>query len=116
VNRDELAEKILQAWDTTKFDTYPGTTMASVAADTAIAALAPKLAWTEWESITHTEQVSVLMIGQIKVAFMVKDQFGAHGGVGDGPILVAPGNDETAIAALRTGIERRVREALEGKP
>lgn len=78
----------------------------------ALPGLAPKLTWTEWEHRTHSEQVSVLMVGRIKVAFMAKDPLGAHGAIGDGPILVAPDNTPEAIAALRAGIERRVREAM----
>ena len=120
MNCDELAKVIHDAVEAEAalagYDEYCSMYVARIAADAAIAALAPKLTWTEWEHRTHSEQVSFLMVGQIKVATMAKDQFRLHGAIGDGPILVAPGNTDEAIATLRAKIERRVREAMEGKP
>ena len=116
MNRDELAKVIYDAVeaeaDLTDYDDRCSMEVAITAADAAIVALAPKLTWTEWKHRTHSEQVSVLMVGQIKVAFMAKDQFGAHGAIGGGPILVAPDATDEVIAALRARIERRVREAM----
>lgn len=117
MNRDELAKVIYDAVEAeaalTGYDEYCSKDVALTAADAAIVALAPKLTWTEWEHPTDSVQVSFLMVGRMKIAVVVKGQFGPYGAIGDDPILRAPGDTDEAIATLRAAINRRVREAME---
>ncbi len=108
MNRDELAKVIYDAVKAdaalTGYDEYCSGYVALIAADAAIAALAPKLTWTG-----RDDGVSSLMLGTIKVADIYRglDRTGSFSGGHDTP---------ENIATLRADIERRVREAMEGKP
>ena len=113
MNRDELARHLEAVCE--RALSHDGVDW-GIVADAAITALAPKLTWTEWgPGLLGIERI-VLMVGRMKIAFVVKGQFGPYSAIWDGPILVAPDNTDEALVTLRAEIERRVREAMEGKP
>ena len=112
MTRDELSERILQTWDATNFKSYPGTTMALAAADAALAALAPKLTWTEWEPRWQGRYFrSELHVGRMSIAYICRHPDRVIGAI-LGVESMETDNTPEAIAALRTEIERRVREAM----
>jgi hypothetical protein len=112
MTRDELAEKLAQRAVADDMLAVSVSTYFLALADAAIAALAPKLTWTEWGPNLSDQYVSCeAKIGKIPVAVMCRYRSHTTGSV-IGLSSLTTENTPEAIAALRAEIERRVREAM----
>jgi len=110
----ELVEALLTGNAATQRAARNMITRYNAAAEAAIAALAPKLTWTEWKpEMFDGYSRSELRIGTIPVGCVSRYPSHVTGWVSDLLFEKTTKNTPEAIAALRTEIERRVREAME---